>query len=218
MGLLSRILDLLYPPKCVFCRKLLAKHEHGWCGACEKKIPYYDDKRTGDYFAFCVAPLEYRDDVREAIHRFKFSGLDCYAETFAPLVAESLAYHGVQADVLTWAPVSRARKRERGYDQAEALCRSLFQLLGIPAVALLVKTVDNKAQSSLDSLQRKANVLGVYGAQNAEALIGKRVLLVDDVITTGATLSECSRVLLTAGAKEVFCAAIACTTGEKEEK
>lgn len=218
MSLLSCVLDLFYPPKCVFCRKLLASGEQGWCTACEKKIPYYDEKITGDYFTFCVAPLAYRDDVRKAIHRFKFSGLDCYAETFAPLVAESLAYHGVQADVLTWAPVSRARKRERGYDQAEQLCRALSKLLGIPARAMLVKTVDNKAQSSLDSLQRKANVLGVYGTINEEEFAGKRVLLVDDVITTGATLSECSRVLLTAGACDVTCAAIACATGEKEEK
>ncbi|MBE6955644.1 MAG: ComF family protein [Ruminococcaceae bacterium] len=218
MSVLSRVLDLLYPPKCVFCRKLLSRGEQGWCRACEKKIPYYDEKITGDYFTFCVAPLEYRDDVREAIHRFKFSALDCYAEVFAPLVAESLAYHGVQADLLTWVPVSRTRKRERGYDQAEALCRSLSKLLGLPARPLLTKTVDNKAQSSLDSLQRKANVLGVYSALNTELFAGKRVLLVDDVITTGATLSECSRVLLTAGALQVTCAAIACSTGEKEEK
>ena len=218
MSLLSRLLDLLYPPKCVFCRKLLTSKEKGWCTACEKKIPYYDDKRTGDYFAFCVAPLEYRDDVREAIHRYKFSGLDCYAEVFAPLVAESLTYHGVQADVLTWVPVSRARRRERGYDQAETLCRSLSKCMGVPAKGLLTKTVDNKAQATLDALQRKANVLGVYGALNTDEIAGKRVLLVDDVITTGATLSECSRVLLTAGADEVICAAIACTTGEKEEK
>ena len=218
MSLLSRLLDLLYPPKCVFCRKLLTSKEKGWCTACEKKIPYYDDKRTGDYFAFCVAPLEYRDDVREAIHRYKFSGLDCYAEVFAPLVAESLSYHGVQADVLTWVPVSRARKRERGYDQAEALCRSLSRLLGIPARPFLTKTVDNKAQSSLDALQRKANVLGVYGTKNEDEFAGKRVLLVDDVITTGSTMSECSRVLLTAGAIQVTCAAIACSLGEKEEQ
>lgn len=218
MSLLSRLLDLLYPPKCVFCRRLLTAHEKGWCIDCEKKIPYYDDKRTGDYFAFCVAPLEYRGDVREAIHRYKFSGLDCYAEVFAPLVAESLSYHGVQADVLTWVPVSRARRRERGYDQAEALCRSLSKCIGVPAVALLTKTVNNKTQATLDALQRKANVLGVYGTCNEEQIAGKRVLLVDDVITTGATLSECSRVLLTAGASEVICAAIACTTGEKEEK
>lgn len=218
MSVVSRVLDLLFPPKCVFCRKLLSSHEQGWCRDCEKKIPYYDDKISGDYFTFCVAPLVYRDDVREAIHRFKFSGLDCYAETFAPLVAESLAYHGVQADVLTWAPVSRARRRERGYDQAEALCRSLSKLLLIPSRPFLTKTVDNKAQSSLDALQRKANVLGVYGTKNEDEFAGKRVLLVDDVITTGSTLSECSRVLLTAGALQVTCAAIACSVGEKEEK
>ena len=121
-------------------------------------------------------------------------------------------------DVLTWVPVSRARRRERGYDQAETLCRSLSKCMGVPAKGLLTKTVDNKAQATLDALQRKANVLGVYGALNTDEIAGKRVLLVDDVITTGATLSECSRVLLTAGADEVICAAIACTTGEKEEK
>ncbi len=216
MKLLARFLDLLYPRKCVFCRKLLTKEEQGWCRKCEKTIPYHDEKVNGDYFAFCAAPLDYKDDVREAIHRFKFSGLDCYAATFAPLLAESLSYHGVQADVLTWVPISRVRRRERGYDQSQTLCRELSKMTGIPMVQLLEKTVDNKTQSSLTQSERKANVLGVYGILNPEALMGKRVLLVDDVITTGATLSECSRVLLTAGAAEVFCGAIACTAGKKE--
>lgn len=107
-------------------------------------------------------------------------------------------------------PVSRKRLRKRGYDQAELLARTACRLWDTEPVRLLNKTADNPAQSGIsDAAARRANVLGVYETCGDPA--GKRVLLIDDICTTGATLSECARVLKDAGAESVVCAAVAKT-------
>lgn len=219
MGILSRLLDLIYPPKCVFCGKLLPHGSSGWCTPCERTLPYCDELRIGQFFAVCVAPLEYRDKVRSALLRYKFQGQDCYARPFSCFVADALAFHKLDApDCITWVPVSRARRRHRGYDQAELLARELGRRLAIPVEGLLEKQIDNKAQSGLRAEERRANVLGVYQATRPERIAGKRILLIDDVVTTGSTLEECSRVLCTAGATEVNCAAFACAVPKTEEE
>ena len=113
-------------------------------------------------------------------------------------------------DVLTWVPVSRLRKFRRGYDQVELIAKAVGRELGMTPVPLLTKIRHNRPQSGIHgSAQRRANVLGVYRETNREAIAGKKILLLDDILTTGATAGEASRVLLTAGAKEVHCAAVA---------
>ena len=108
-------------------------------------------------------------------------------------------------DLVTWVPVSKKRKRERGYDQAELLAKEVCRLWGAEPVRTLEKMQDNPAQSGLTSAEeRRANVLGVYEAVNREQLTGKRVLLVDDILTTGSTASEAARVLRFAGALDVM--------------
>ena len=113
-------------------------------------------------------------------------------------------------DVLTWAPVSRARKRKRGYDQSALLCREIGIHLRLESMQTLRKIKDSPAQSTLtDAAQRRANVSGAYRAERPECFAGKRVLIIDDIVTTGATLAECSRTLLLAGASDVVYAAFA---------
>ena len=113
-------------------------------------------------------------------------------------------------DVLTWVPISPIRKLQRGYDQVELLAKAVGAELGMEPVRTLRKVRHNRPQSGIEGeAQRKANVLGVYRAVNPESFRGKRVLMLDDIITTGSTAGEAARVLLTAGAKEVHCGAIA---------
>lgn len=119
-------------------------------------------------------------------------------------------------DTLTWVPVSRLRKFRRGYDQVELLVMAVARELGVTPVPCLQKIRNNKPQSGFrDASQRRANVVNAYRAVNADCIRDKRVLLLDDIITTGATLSECAKTLLLAGAKEVFCAAVAFTPNDK---
>ena len=113
-------------------------------------------------------------------------------------------------DVLTWVPVSPLRRLTRGYDQVELLAKAVGKELGAAPVSTLKKIRHNRRQSGIHSeAERKANVLGAYRVVNPEILRGKRIVLLDDVLTTGATAGECARMLLTAGAKEVHCAVIA---------
>ena len=218
MSLLEAFLDLLFPPKCPFCGKVLDRT--GICPECEKALPWTTEAQCLRMLpggTRCAAPLWYEDLAREGLLRFKFQGVSAAAEPLGALIAQCAAeqFSG-EFDTVTWVPVSKKRLRKRGYDQAELLARAACRLWDTEPVRLLNKTVDNPAQSGIsDAAARRANVLGVYEA--CGDVSGKRVLLMDDICTTGATLSECARVLKDAGAESVVCAAVS-KTREKFKK
>ena len=204
------LLDFFFPRHCPFCGRIVGKEL--LCGTCEKALPYCREVRTGS-FGRCAAPLYYEGAVREAILAFKFRGkleaLDCFGSLMAQTAAE--AFSG-EFDAVTWAPVSRKRLRQRGYDQARLLCASLCVDWHVEPQETLRKVRYNPAQSGLeDAAARRANVLGVYEAVKPADIAGKRFLLVDDILTTGATLGECVRVLKAAGAADVVCLTLAAT-------
>lgn len=213
MGVLTGLLDLLYPPRCVFCRKLLKKGERSVCEKCRDELPYTQNggAQPGEFFTVCVAPLYYEGTVRESILRYKFKEATGYAKTYGEFVAGCIRDNlSGRYDLISWVPLSRKRYKERGYDQAMLLALAAALELGDVAVSTLEKHRDVARQSSMGSAEkRKANISGVYNAADPELISGKRVLLIDDIVTTGSTLSECARVLLENGAKEVLCAAIA---------
>ncbi|MBR4864596.1 MAG: ComF family protein [Oscillospiraceae bacterium] len=122
-------------------------------------------------------------------------------------------------DVITWAPVSFLRRFNRGYDQAELIAVALGKELGIPVKRLLKKQRHTRAQSTLNGAsERKANIQGAYRAINIADIPGKNILLVDDVLTTGATSNECARILKTAGAESICLATVAVTTHSNQTK
>ena len=218
MKLLDRILDLLFPPKCPFCGRVM--ETAGICPDCEKKLPWTDEAqgiREGPGGLRCAAPLWYEDLAREGLLRFKFQGASGAAEPLGTLIARCAAerFSG-EFDTVTWVPVSRKRLRKRGYDQARLLAEAACRLWDTKPVRLLEKTLDTPAQSGLtEAAARRANVLGVYAPCPGAEIQGKRILLIDDICTTGATLAECIRVLKDAGAAEVVCAAAALTRTRK---
>lgn len=210
MDLLERIKKLLFPPRCVFCRDIL---EEGYiCGRCEAALPRCGRVRTGgEFFSKCVAPLYYFGDVRKALLRYKFHGKTSCAPAFASLMAESVRQElAGEYDLITWVPVSPQRLRRRGYDQSKLLAENTAAILGERVTPLLRKCRHTAANSSLKGREaRAANILGAYEVTDSEACAGRRVLLIDDIYTTGATMSECSRMLLMAGAEDVVCAVAA---------
>lgn len=218
MNLLDHILDLLFPPKCPFCGRVLDRP--GICPTCEKTLPWTDGAgglREGPGGLRCAAPLWYEDLVREGLLRFKFRGASAAATPLGELVACCAAerFSG-EFDTVTWVPVSRKRLRKRGYDQAKLLAEAACRLWDMKPVRLLEKTVDNAAQSGLtEAAARRANVLGVYEPCSGAVIEGKRILLIDDICTTGATLVECVRVLKAAGAADVMCVTAALTRERK---
>lgn len=166
----------------------------------------------------CAALYAYQGVVRDSIVDFKFNGRREYAAFYAERLSERIAksFAGIGFDAVTAVPISAARKKQRGYNQSELIARPLANRLGVPYAELLMKTRDNPEQHFLGKEQRAANVRGVYSA-SAERVRGKSILLVDDIVTTGATLSECVRVLRGAGARFVACAAVAQVSQEVEK-
>ena len=213
------ILDLLFPPKCVLCHKLLTKQETDLCHSCRENVKLIPkQKRRIPFVAQWTAMWYYKEDVKSSIHRMKFFGARHYAEIYGRLLSMRIQEIFPEGfDVLTWVPISPARKKSRGFDQGQLLAKAVGKELGISPIRTLWKTRDTPPQSGFkDASMRRANVLGAYQVFLPKRFAGKRVLLLDDVITSGSTVSECARMLVTAGAKEVICAAVAAATNDKK--
>ena len=217
MKLYHRLMQLLFPPKCVLCRKLLTEEETDLCAQCRADTPEITGtKRKLPYLAKWTGLWYYEGSVRASILRYKFRGSRSYSQSYGRLLAMKLLQEDISFDILTWAPISRRRKWRRGYDQVELIAKAVAKELGVPPVSTLKKTRHNRPQSRLkDAAARRANVLGVYRVTDPGSIAGKRVLLLDDILTTGATVSECARTLLTAGAKEVICATVAVASHQR---
>ncbi len=206
-----RLLSLLFPPRCVLCKAFLTKEETDYCHNCRKNAPVFEKSNFKlSFLAGWTAVWYYKDMVRGSLLRYKFAGRRSYACAYGRSLGMKLQKQGPEFDILTFVPTATLRKLHRGYDQSELLANAVGNELGVTPEKTLKKCRNNPPQSGIkDVAQRRANVLGVYQAVNPEQLQNKRILLLDDIITTGATASECARVLLTAGAKEVYCAAVA---------
>ena len=159
----------------------------------------------------------YKGDVRSSILRYKFWGARSYADIYGRLLAMKIQKEDMVFDLLTYVSTGWLRRWKRGYDHAALLAEAVGKELGITPVKTLKKIRQTKPQSRIkDSAARRANVLGAYRVIDPELVKGKRVLLLDDIITTGATLSECAKTLLIAGAKEISCAAVAAASHDKK--
>lgn len=210
--MLRCILNLLFPPKCILCGKLLENQETDLCRTCREEAPQCLGKHKNYSFLDSWAAIwYYEQNIRQSILRFKFRRARQYADAYGRLLAmRLLQLYPEGFDLLTWVPVSRMRRFKRGYDQVELLARAVGRELGMKPLKTLKKVRNNRPQSGITGqAQRRANVLGVYRVMHPDAVQGKRILLLDDIITTGATAGECARVLLTAGAKEVHCGVVA---------
>ena len=220
MKWLDFILDILFPPRCVFCKEILKSGETGICGKCQEKLSWIVGREAEQKFEFvslCVSPLWYQGDVRESIHRFKFNDHSWYAKVYGVFVSQAILDHlSDKFDLITWVPLSSKSLKKRGYDQAKLLATEAAHHLDCFVVGVLRKVRNTDTQSRIkEDSARRANVLGAYEVIDPKLVAEKRILLIDDVVTTGATLSECARILLTAGAKDVVCAAFARARGEK---
>jgi ComF family protein len=214
MSVWERLSDALFPPRCPFCGRILDRP--GICDRCREELSWTEgeeSERTVAGGVRCAAPLWYDELVRNGILHYKFQGGSASAVPLGEVIARCVADRFSGAfDTVTWVPLSRKRLRSRGYDQARMLAESACRLWDVPPERLLCKNADNQKQSGIrEASARQANVLGVYDLAPGARIAGKRILVVDDVVTTGATLGECARVLRDAGAQDVLCAALART-------
>ena len=212
MRLYHMLMQLLFPDKCILCGKLLEAGEQDLCRECRTDSPEYGTRKdTLQFLDSFTAVWYYEGNVRRSLLRYKFYNCRSFAQGYGRLLSMKLLQSIPDGfDCITWIPVSPLRKFTRGYDQVELLAKAVGKELGMIPVPLIKKVRHNRPQSGISGVaERRANVLGVYRELNRDAITGKRILLLDDILTTGATAGECARVLLTNGAKEVHCAAVA---------
>lgn len=217
MRLFRKIAELFFVPKCIFCGKVI---ENGYiCRNCRDRLPYVRSAIKGkEFYTKCSCAIYYKDTARNAMLRYKFGGKRIYSEEFSLLLAEAVVRDlDGEFDTVTWVPVSKKRERKRGYDQSRLIAERTAELLGYKAEPLLRKRRHTPAQSGIKAEDaRRANVSGAYEITDRDRISGRKILLIDDIVTTGATFSECARVLLMAGAESVAGAAVCCAVRDKK--
>ena len=229
---LGGLMDLICPPRCLLCDQFTTDadpSERDWCpecadgfkpipssycavcgepfktdlgtvhtcAACRKKRPVYDQ---------ALAAGMYEDRLRQAIHALKYNGRTELAPALAAYMADHLAapFYPNQSDLILPVPLHKNRLRTRGFNQALLLARALYPRDRERIRAdVLRRQVDTTPQVQLKGEQRRKNVRGAFAVSIPEAVRNRSILLVDDVYTTGATVSECARVLKKAGAVSV---------------
>ncbi len=212
-------IDLLFPPQCGGCRRPGTL----WCETCRAGVtlvrPPLCEKcgqpnvasrlcvncRTSSLqIEFIRSAAVFEGSLRQAIHRFKYARLASLAEPLGQLLADGWEAHAFQADWLVPVPLHPARERERGYNQAALLARQLARHSGVPLLEhALQRTRATAVQMELNAAERQLNVAGAFAC--AEPRIkSKRVVVIDDVCTTGATVEACAEALLKAGAASVM--------------
>lgn len=166
-----------------------------------------DQKPTNDHPVWILA--EYGGIVRECVHALKYGNNHGIGEIFAVWLAEMVKDEGCEADLVVPVPLSQQRQKQRGYNQAARIAKPLALHLGMAYSSFAVARFrETRSQVGLSETERQMNVAGAFRAVPA-IVKDKRVLLVDDVVTTGATMRACSTALLLAGALSVVCVSVA---------
>lgn len=213
----ERLLDLLLPPSCPGC----GREGSALCADCAQQVRRRQDEPAGVPLGLRstqpagIVQLEwccaYSGAARACLHALKYDGELRLVEPLAEAMAERWRRVGVGGELFVPVPVHAARRRERGFDQAELLARAIGRILALPVVTALERAARTAAQHSLGRRARAANVghAFVHSESQRSAVSGRWVVLVDDVVTTGATVAGCSEALYAAGASAVSALALA---------
>jgi ComF family protein len=199
------LLNLFFPPRCVSCGK-----DGGWlCPACSELILFYEPPWPS--FLDEIEPLrglrsaaQFGGPLRQAIHCFKYQGVRALARVLGQVLCTGWEKDPWPIDVIVPVPLHSQRERERGYNQSALLAQELARRANLPvAEGVLLRTVHTAPQVGLDAIERAQNVHQAFCCAD-DSLGGRCVLLVDDVLTTGATLRACAAALLEAKARSVW--------------
>lgn len=237
LTLWRRFLDVLFPAVCAACRSSLSAHSADFtlceqcrsrivllheyhCPTCRGRIPFSETGRVpaknlrchprAEYLLYAAA--HYEDPALQAlIKELKFNRRESIAKDLGLLLARGLASSVSDIDYVIPLPLAKQRLRERGFNQAELIAKICAQELALQVnTDVLLRLHHKKAQSTLKSWkQREENIAGAFVVRDNAPIQGKRILLIDDVWTSGATMNEAARVLREAGAKDILAAVIA---------
>ena len=207
MNLIDFCIDFLYPRKYVYCDEKI--NERYTCRKCSNIIEYYHEKVNiyANNELGCdkiISVIPYNGFMKESIWKYKFRGIKYFAPAFAEILTLKLEKYNIGFDIIVAVPISSKRLKERGYNQSELIAKYLSKFTKINYESdVLIKIKNNLRQSELDLNERKENVKDAYSIKNIDIIKNKKVILIDDIYTTGATINECAKVLKLAGAQEV---------------
>ncbi len=203
----QQALDLAFPPRCASCKRVGSV----LCSACFAQLqptiplPY---RQGWSALQGLVAVNAYQGPLRNCIHALKYAGVVRLAEPLGMLLAHTYLNYGMQADMLVSVPLHSERHKQRGYNHAQLLARVCASTVGIPLRDdILVRFRATNAQVGLNAYDRRQNVAGAFTIMAKDAtttIYGRRIIIVDDVCTTGATLDACASTLFQAGAASVW--------------
>ena len=225
----STVFQFFLPPQCPCCERFSEEGKQGFCSNCLSQIRWIEPPFCSicgipfisrevethpcgacvthrKYFTIARALGAFEGSLQEAIHRWKYEGKTYLTPFFADWMAEGLNRHWEPGslDLLIPVPLHTRRLRERGFNQSLLLVRELSRRTGIPyRKTILQKKKSTIPQVNLSRAEREKGLRGTFHVIGKEELSGLSVLLIDDVYTTGATVNECSKVLLRGGAKRV---------------
>ena len=215
----------LYPMDCtcdVCGEELVAGTRHRLCSDCIAKLPFANGHRClccgvpladeSDYCNRCQyergafvknrSPLVYEGETRKIIYSLKFGRKKYLAQTLGALMADEFLKDNMEADIIVYVPMTEAEEKKRGFNQSELLAEEVGKRLNIAVLPALVKIKETKAQKELGGKERAQNLEGAFACV-FEQVNNRKILLIDDIFTTGATANECAKVLLKAKAREV---------------
>ncbi len=224
---LADFVGLIFPRLCPACREPLARGEAHLCTGCRAELPYTDFHRLppganplGRRFwgklpvrhALSYLQFVRHGRVQHLLHGLKYRGQRGVGTALGRLYGAELQAAGFAADfdLVVPVPLHPRKLARRGYNQAEVFAEGLAASLALPWAPALRRTAHTATQTRKNRAQRWENVATVFEAADVAAVAGRRILLVDDVLTTGATLEACGAALLAAGALEISIATIAC--------
>lgn len=212
MNWITRILDFIAPRSCVVCGKRLAPSERSLCSVCVLHLPRTtfqftpDDNEVAQLFwgllpverAAALLYYEPHSEMARLVYELKYHDRPDIGEDLGRLMAKEMQmaryFDGI--DVLLPVPLSRKRRRQRGYNQSEMLARGISDVTGLPVISKAMKRINfHKSQTMLTRQERRENVDGTFILRHPEWLEDKHVLLVDDICTTGATLIACGEAI-----------------------
>lgn len=207
------MLNIIYPPHCPKCRRRV-EEQGAWCEQCAPgRFVLREAAPEGHRpaaLAVCLTLLPYDGTVKILLHRLKFRPDPVAAKYFVWLLHNKVNWAKLQPpEIVAPVPLSAERLAKRGFNQTELLFRPWCKAQQIQWADVLARNRDTLPQWKLSSVERRQNIKGAFVVIKPELVIGRTVLLVDDILTTGFTMSECAKTLKAAGAKEVWGLALA---------
>ena len=200
IDLLKSIINLIYPPVCPFCGKI---DENFLCENCRKNLQEIEkvhlDKCKSKYYEEHAYMFKY-NDIRDSILAYKFDDKPYYYKTFVNILLNNKKMCEIlkSYDIIIPVPIHNKRRKERGYNQTELIAREIAKkVYELEYINILEKTINTVPQSTLSKEQRKINSKDIYKLKNIDCqkIQQKRVLIFDDIYTTGATANECAKVV-----------------------